>query len=57
MYLGQKYTNFFESYKKIAQKWYKNMRFGRFSIEFHPNVWFYGYIWAKCFGFSFYNHL
>ena len=26
--------------------WYKNTRFGRFSIGFRPNVWFYGYIWA-----------
>ena len=25
---------------KIAQMWYKNTRFGRFSIEFRPNVWF-----------------
>lgn len=33
-------------FSKIAQMWYENTRFGRFSMEFRPNVWFLGYIWA-----------
>ena len=34
----QKYINFFELCKKIAQMWYKNTRFGRFPFKIYPNM-------------------